>query len=82
MNTPNDGGPAFPFPYTQETCSNAPIGMSLRDYFAAQALSGWLASYGPERPHPSSIEVGCEAVAHCSYALADAMIAVRQKGKS
>ena len=36
-NKINDGGPAFP-------CLYAPPGMKLRDYFAAAALTGFLAN--------------------------------------
>lgn len=52
----------------------------LRDYFAAVALQGWLASY-PESytPHPASNE--CENdVARLSYKMADAMITARKEG--
>lgn len=82
MSTPtNDGGPAFPGPAT----TTNPQGMSLRDYFAAQALgsvlqsSGDLSSYydytaGSKGdwniPSPN-------AVAAYSYELADAMVAAR-----
>ena len=55
-------------------------GMTLRDYFAAVALQGWLASY-PESdtPHPASNE--CENdVARLSYKMADAMLAARKEG--
>ncbi len=71
-----DGGPAFP-------CS-APegyepsLGMSLRDWFAGQALAGWLASYGPDSSHPVSNDAA-HLVAARSYAMADAMLAARAK---
>lgn len=65
MNAPNDGGPAFGFA-SGELVS---LGMTLRDYFAAQALStDWIADY--------SITEG----AAIAYKYADAMIAERTKG--
>lgn len=49
-------------------------GMSLRDWFAAKAMSGWLASFGPEDAvKPASI-------ATLAYEIADAMIAARKEG--
>lgn len=46
-NTPNDGGPAFPMRAHSSSTGEqkAPIyGMTLRDYFAAKAMQGMLAS--------------------------------------
>jgi len=40
----NDGGPAFPTSGWQES-SKTPIGMSLRAWFAGQALTGLLTNY-------------------------------------
>lgn len=77
------GGPAFPdvqFTHNNGDTSFKNNGMSLRDHFAGQALAGWLASYGPENKHPSEIGEEIAAnVAKYSYALADAMIAERDK---
>lgn len=47
------------------------LGMSLRDYFAGQALAGMLAN--PELP------TDAEYIAKWSYLNADAMLAERQK---
>lgn len=66
MDQTNDGGPAFP----GETWGSK--GMSLRDYFAGQALAGMLAN--PELP------TDAEYIAKWSYLNADAMLAERQKG--
>jgi len=54
-------------------------GMSLRDYFAAAALQGWLASW-PEQgtPHPSE-NYNALNVANLSYRMADAMLAARKE---
>lgn len=68
-----DGGPAFPqhsVPVYQERPHL--WGMSLRDYFAGQALVGTLA--GPDAgPRDKDI-------ARRAYELADAMLAERGKG--
>ena len=70
MNTQNkpDSGAAFPSPETDHLMGEC--GMSLRDYFAGQALNGMLASgHGGD-----SMEF-----AKLAYGLADAMIAERSK---
>jgi len=45
--------------------------ISLRDYFAAKAMQGWLSSFGP------GDAVKPEGVANLAYRVADAMIAAR-----
>lgn len=87
MATINDGGPAFP---TAENVSdprnigvNHVNGMTLRDYFAGQALSGWMATYGDSSIHPCDPDHGDRASVHAkniandAYLIADAMIAAR-----
>lgn len=70
MSAQNDGGPAFPSPSVQHQSLR---GMSLRDWFAGQALAGSLANPGVM----SAIDWATQA-----YELADAMLAARaQKGK-
>lgn len=71
---PQDGGPAFP---QNEFCFAAPSrdGMSLRDWFAGQAL----ASIARLTPAFSPDTMEREQARRC-YALADAMLAVRAKG--
>ena len=66
MSQTNNGGPAFPC-----TTMHDFKGMSLRDYFAGQALAGMLAN--PELP------TDAEYIAKWSYLNADAMLAERQK---
>jgi len=61
----NTGGPAFPIG------SNA--GMSLRDWFAGQAMVGILANDS----EPSPEKVG--SIAQQAYILADAMLSQREK---
>lgn len=53
--------------------------MTLRDYFAAQAMAGWLASFGPEGRHPAAVAGGARNLAVDSYAMADAMLKARKQ---
>jgi hypothetical protein len=81
MSTPNDGGAAFPVPPdridrfpdgdVRWTCAHP--GMTLRDYFAAAALSGLLAN--------SSWELGWRETSQHAYECADEMLAERTKTK-
>lgn len=71
MSKTNNGGPAFPFPVAHG--SNAPKGMSLRDWFAGQALAGMCA-------HQDTWGLGVPQIAEAAFALADAMLAEREKG--
>jgi hypothetical protein len=66
MSTINDSGPAFPTRYHEDM-----HGMTLRDWFAGQALAGLLAKYGLGEAEP-------ESMAADSYAYADAMLRVRE----
>ena len=66
MDQTNDGGPAFPC-----TTMHDFKGMSLRDYFAGQALAG-MQTDGFTIPLMPSI-------AKRAYVIADAMLAERQK---
>lgn len=61
----DDGGPAFPVPL------NARFGMSLRDWFAGQALAGLLAN----ELHDAT----WDGFAADAYGLADAMIAAKRE---
>jgi hypothetical protein len=89
--TQDDGGPVFPHPETAidirdehgRTIStrvyDASFGVSLRDYFAAQALAGQLASLSTQ----SSVETMKSAsdpflwAAMSAYNFADAMLKAR-----
>lgn len=66
----NDGGPAFPL---QDESFG---GMSLRDYFAAAALQGWMASYPSDQTCDGILGNDNAALA---YRMADAMLAERAK---
>ncbi len=62
--------PAFPRPFSGTT-QYAQDGMTLRDYFAAKAMQGFLASFDEEDPQSS------QGFAIVCYALADAMMEAR-----
>ena len=68
----NDGGPAFPAAIGY---NDLQVGMSLRDWFAGQALTGLLAGY---YANPDSGGLGSEEIARFVYRQADAMIAARE----
>lgn len=89
MNT-NDGGAAFPLmppldPGTGSSASGYPYpehGMSLRDYFAAKAMAGMLASelvmrYSDDVLKATPSVTRAEWLAQQSYGFADAMLAAR-----
>ena len=67
MSIPDDGGSAFPFAEATTDFSVSP-GMTLRDWFAGQALAGML-----DRTYGMKIEI----IAARSYEMADAMLAAR-----
>ena len=75
--TKNDGGPAYP---THPDCPTSPagwIGLSLRDYFAAAALTGLIA----ENAHEQSTGSWDLVSEHCAkaYEFSDAMLKEREK---
>lgn len=74
--TPDDGGPAFPVP-SQRTKDGfgtiaARSGMTLRDWFAAAALTGMAGNSGAPWMQWKDMATG-------AYAAADAMLAERAK---
>jgi len=73
-----DGGHAFPLIWNVAHNSdwNTEAGMSLRDWFAGQALSGHLSSLNPTAEHDTD---SATAFARSSYKIADAMLAERKK---
>ena len=77
----NDGGPAFPRPGISTNWGEghfAHTGMTLRDFFAGQALAGICAPlYDDESP---TIWKHRE-FAKGAYMFADAMLAARKEGK-
>ncbi len=84
--------PAFPRPYSvdgqhrEDVPKNAQDGMSLRDYFAAQAMQGMVASIDSEenylRLRAHGEQAGCKNVsswiARDAYKQADAMLKARE----
>ena len=70
MSRSNDGGPAFPHMDAQ-ILGQRP-GMSLRDWFAGQALAGGI------RP-PSGGDIDTADLAVLVYEMADAMLVEREK---
>jgi hypothetical protein len=79
MSALDNGGPAFPTIAGHTVYSN---GMTLRDWFAGQALAG-MATWTPAPPpHETSIPLphrARELKAQWAYQMADAMIAERAK---
>ena len=53
--------------------------VDLRDYFAAKAMQGALAMEGGEVPLTAFESVDVQAIADACYAMADAMLAAREK---
>jgi hypothetical protein len=72
-----DGGPAFPVSWDMDGATVAMPGMTLRDWFAGQALAGWLASSPGNERHPV-VTGQDDVVAGHAYAMADAMLAARE----
>ena len=72
MSYKDTGGYAFPMHMNINADDQAfTYGMTLRDYFAGQALAGLLASPNLDKSLPLNITI------ECSYKVADAMIAER-----
>jgi len=67
----NTGGPAYPVPM-----NNYDHGMTLRDYFAGQAVGEVIAYFADK--HLIRNETAPEAFARKAYEIADAMIAARE----
>lgn len=70
--TIDDGGSAFPFEGGENNGLSPEWGMSLRDWFAGQALAGFV--------RHSATFFDAETGAKLSYRYADAMIAARKAG--
>lgn len=69
-----DGGPAFPVVMHGRVGTNDHPGLSLRDYFAAAALQGYLSAPGRDAEHARQSP---SDVSHWAYDQADAMLAAR-----
>ena len=95
MKTPsNDGGAAFPRPvsFSEEGGTHrGTLGMTLRDYFAGQALAGFVGQWEKEIYEAGVDEISNEKrservraewiqrAANTSYGYADAMLAARER---
>lgn len=83
MDTKNDGGAAFPNVAFKADGKGLVYGighpgMSLRDHFAAQALTGFIvASRDAVLPPGIQATAACAGLAVMAYAAADAMIKAR-----
>ncbi len=74
MKTPQDGGPAFPLPdfeWAEHKKHNN--GMTLRDYFAAAAMQGFMSSTDPK----DTAKLHIPSLAFNAYAIADGMLVQR-----
>jgi len=74
-----DGGPAFPVEFSTAGwhSGNVNVGMSLRDWFAGQALAGMMGSHAlPDHPQYWDWLSG---VAVTPYRIADKMLTEREK---
>lgn len=77
MNPYKDGGPAHPLQNADYTYAyGGHPGMSLRDWFAGQTLTGYIAHLGAQNIHASKYAEECAAEA---YAMADAMLIKRDE---
>ena len=78
MSSKNDGGPAFPLQSLAAHDSEIAWGMSLRDWFAGQALMGWAAG----RQGPMMDDTNRESAVVEAYKYADAMLRAREKSQA
>tara|TARA_R110000868_G_scaffold219813_1_gene470891 strand:+ start:1229 stop:1495 length:267 start_codon:yes stop_codon:yes gene_type:complete len=84
-NTINDGGSAFPHEIDRKTDNphvlayvNMHRGITVRDYFAGQALAGMCAN---AQGFQSIYQADLDADAGTAYDIADAMIAARNQSR-
>jgi hypothetical protein len=70
----NDGGMAFPTLFPEEHYGTGYRGMTLRDYFAAQAMTGFIAA-------STGRDILAKLDARMCYQMADAMLTVREEAR-
>jgi hypothetical protein len=78
MNKINTGGTAFPFPaytYPNGEIIYGEFGMTLRDYFAAKALQGYMVGLKPAQDIGPDMQ---DRIAEGMYSMADAMLKARE----
>jgi hypothetical protein len=80
----NDGGPAFPVVGVPDACDSP--GMSLRDWFAGQALAGFLSQFASEDAYVAMGRLAKQdgvsikdATAAVAFEHAEAMMAERER---
>lgn len=76
MTTAPDNPQAFPFQESSYGTAQPEYGMTLRDWFAGQALAGGLAR--AEMHRPATTQDMTKALAGVAYDIADAMLAARE----
>jgi hypothetical protein len=80
VNIKNDGGPAFPSEgvYYSETKREPELGMTLRDWFAGQAMHSICKEYACESYRRGNIDELADECAESAYIFADAMLKARE----
>ena len=78
MTETNTGGPAFPYVYDDPNkgVRNIQTGMTLRDYFAAKAMQGFLANPEAFEQQDEDTTIA-DTYAREAYVYADAMLKAR-----
>lgn len=81
-DTHRDGGPAFPQATAIDPEDGYTLhgGMSLRDWFAGQALAGALAA-DPDAPEGTTEQQDADAISAAAYLFADAMLKARARNE-
>ena len=74
----DDGGPAFP---NNDAHGCAYTGMTLRDYFAGQAMTAWIEDFcrNTSSEEPAK-DIASKISSYC-YLMADAMISARKEAQ-
>ena len=80
MDKKDDGGPAYPGKGTDFGGPAIHAGMSLRDYFAGQAMAGGGGHALAEAPGDDPTVI--PKLAGLAFQIADAMIAIHNKGET
>ena len=76
MSNTNTGGPAFPvLHWISGESTGAEEGMTLRDYFAAKALQGFMVGLKPAQDIGPDMQ---DRIALGMYSMADAMLKARE----